>query len=82
MRRRFGGGPPPVSRRTADALSEAQDRITIGIMLDQGGVVTPIGSKAHIRIPSGGFRTFPLALVDDVQARRAARLTASAEATA
>lgn len=60
-------GPAPIPRRTADALSAAQDRITVRIMLRQGGVVTPIGQKAIIRIPTGAAATFPLALVEEIQ---------------
>lgn len=69
MRRRLLGKPRPTPAAAAVML-DAQDRVTVRIMLDQGGVVTPIGDKAHIRIPTGGARTFPLALVDAVQAER------------
>lgn len=63
-------GPPPASRQTRETLIDAQQRLTVARMLDQGGVVTPIGPNTHIRIPSGGFGTFPSALVEAVQAAR------------
>lgn len=61
---------PAVPHRTKDLMAEVQMRVTIRRMLAQGGVVTSIGPNACIRIPSGGFGTFPAELVEAVMAGR------------
>jgi hypothetical protein len=65
MKRRTAS--PIMARVTHSRLIEAQQRITIRHMLAQGGVVTPIGPNAIIRISSGGSGTFPARLVEEVQ---------------
>ena len=74
-------GPAPLPRATKETLADIQQRQTIAHMLANGGVVTPIGPNTHIRIPSGGFGTFPSAMVEAVQKAsanaRAAFLAAS-----
>lgn len=62
-------GPPPVSKRTAATLLEVQQRQTVKRMIEQGGIVTPIGPNTHIRLPAplNGFGTFPSHIVEDVQ---------------
>jgi len=66
-------GQPPVSRRTKATLLDAQQRITIARMLDQGGIATPIGPNTTIRLDTGGVGTFPSALVEAVMADRVRR---------
>lgn len=62
----------PIPQRTKNVLLETEQRMTIRRMLSQGGTVTPIGPDTHIRIPSGGFGTFPTELVDAVRRERLA----------
>ena len=68
MSPRFGSPRRALSRRTEAAVREAHDRLTIRRMLSLGGVVVVSGDKATITIPTGGFGTFPAALVSEVQA--------------
>ena len=63
-------GPPPLPRKTQMTLIESQQRQTIRRMIQQGGVVTPIGPTTHIRLATGGFGSFPSYLVESVQADR------------
>lgn len=70
---------PALPRRTEHTLREAQDAITIAIMLDQSAVETPIGAVTHFRLPSGGSASFPSALIEHVKRRRRYDAVAAAQ---
>lgn len=58
----------PLSRRQHAALTDAQDRLTLRIMLGNGGQVSVQGDQATVTMPTGGARSFPAAMVREVQA--------------
>ena len=67
---RYRPAKPSLPKATRDAVNDAMQAITIRRMLAQGGVVTILGPNAMIRLPSGGFGTFPADLVEAAQAEK------------
>lgn len=68
MRARSKLSPRPLSRRQHAYLSETQDRMTLRIMLGNGGQVTVQGDRALVTMPTGGSKSFPASMVREVQA--------------
>lgn len=68
MRRPFGSGRSAPSKRVQAMLLGAQDRLTLRIMLGNGGQVSVHGDRATVTMPTGGARSFPAAMVREVQA--------------
>lgn len=64
---RFKPTQRPLSRRQHAYLSETQDRMTLRIMLGNGGQVTIQGDLALVAMPTGGARYFPAQMVREVQ---------------
>lgn len=67
---RYRPAKPQISRRSADILLREQQRDTVRRMLAAGGVISGVGSTRTITLPSGGFGTFPAAMVAAVAAER------------
>lgn len=63
-------GPQPLSKSIRRVLTDAQDRMTLRIMLGNGGVVAVDGDQALVTVPAGGSRSFPAAMVEEVQRER------------
>ena len=68
MRGRLKQAGRPLSRRQHAALTETQDRLTLRMMLGNGGQVSVQGDRATVTMPTGGARSFPAEMVSEVQA--------------
>lgn len=59
--------PAPLSQRQRAALSDMDQRLRIGAMLDQGCSITPIGPRTILTLETGGRGEFPSEMVEQVQ---------------